>query len=522
MTTASTTMNVEAVLMDMARLRFTDFFRYIRIQDIETGSGVALRFEPWPHLFDIADLFDRQRFIIVIKSRQVGLSWLIAAYALWTALYNQGANVLLLSKGQDEASDLLGKVKFILAQMPPELKAHVGRGGTNNSSEIEFTALYSRIRALPSTPGAGVGNTATLVIQDEADKHEFLEDNFAVIRPTVDAPGSKAKHIIVSALYPDKIDSFFRQEILRANNVDEHNASVADGRSTYVKKFLSVWVRPGRDEEWYKSARAGYADEHAFQMQYPRTLEEAMAPPDSQLAFRREVLDEWMAESSPPLNIPGAPADAGIWRPYSVGKKYAAFTDTSHGTGNDFAVTIVMEADTGVVAADVYSNLLDPDDLAFQSVRLLEMYDNPIWGIEDNDWGIQVIKKAQQMGYRRLFHRPFSEKQPHVRGRVGWHTDETRRRSLYGDLQQAVKDRAVTVFRREGIQQFYQTIRNPKKNGRVEAIEGGHDDYPLAVGGALQMVPHARRSRAASMGSPHLAREPVASARRAPAYTPQW
>jgi hypothetical protein len=54
------------------------------------------------------------------------------------------------------------------------------------------------------------------------------------------------------------------------------------------------------------------------------------------------------------------------------------------------------------------------------------------------------------------------------------------------------------MFARDGIAQFTQTIKNPDKNGRVEAIEGGHDDYPLAVGGALQMIRYARKARAHS------------------------
>lgn len=525
----------ESVRLQLARVDFVSFLPYVKIQNTERYGSAVLDFEVWPHLVDTADLFERQRFVIVVKPRQVGLSWQIAAYVLWTGLFHQGANVLLLSKGDVEAKDLLGKVKFIFEHLPYELKAHVvlvdRQGvervrGTDNTTELGFEPMKSRIRALPATETAGIGNTSTLVVMDEADEHANLEQNFNAIRPTLDAPGSTSKHIMVSALYPNKVDSFFRQEIRAASHVDANNESLHDGRSSYVMKFLSVWVRPGRDDDWYKATKAGYPDEHAFTMQYPRTLEEAMSPPESQMAFRKEVLDEWQANAKPSLDLPGYPPDAGVWRPYSVGNKYAAFTDTSHGVGGDYAITVVLDCATGLVVADIYSKLLDPDDLAMQSVRLLERYDSPIWGIEDNDWGIVTIRKAQELGYRHLYHRPLSAQHEHSKGRVGWHTDETRRRSLFGDLQQAVKDRAVTVMRKEGIEQFYQTVRNQEKGGRVEAIMGGHDDYPLAVGGALQMVPYARRSRTPSLASAHLATEPLArptaTAGRTASYRTRW
>jgi hypothetical protein len=58
---------------------------------------------------------------------------------------------------------------------------------------------------------------------------------------------------------------------------------------------------------------------------------------------------------------------------------------------------------------------------------------------------------------------------------------------LYGELIEAIKQRLVILFSKDGIGDFMSVIRNPDKNGRIEAIEGGNDDYPIAVGIAWQL-----------------------------------
>ena len=186
----------------------------------------------------------------------------------------------------------------------------------------------------------------------------------------------------------------------------------------------------------------------------------------------------------------GNGVQANISQPFQPGKRYSAGTDTSHGTGNDYAVTVILDAVTGYIAADIYSQVLNPSELAVASVELLNKYDSPIWGIEDNDWGILTIAMAQELRYRRLYYRDSDH--------PGWHTYDTAgmtngsRYVLWGDLIEAVHSRAITVPNGDGLSQFFTVIRNPDKRGRIEAQSGTHDDYPMAVGIAWQLRQNAR------------------------------
>jgi hypothetical protein len=133
----------------------------------------------------------------------------------------------------------------------------------------------------------------------------------------------------------------------------------------------------------------------------------------------------------------------------------------------------------------VKTNLLPPQEFAMHSFNLLEDYYNPLWGIEDNDWGISTIQTAQELGYRNLYER--KDRQGKATGKVGWHTDEVTRVALYSDLIQAIHKHHITIPARDGVAEFMTVIRNPDKGGRVEALDGTHDDYPIAVGGCWQL-----------------------------------
>jgi hypothetical protein len=58
---------------------------------------------------------------------------------------------------------------------------------------------------------------------------------------------------------------------------------------------------------------------------------------------------------------------------------------------------------------------------------------------------------------------------------------------LWGELIEAIRERLITIPSRNGLNQFVSVIRNPDKDGRIEAMVGTHDDYPMAVGLAWQM-----------------------------------
>lgn len=454
----------------LAVRHFRDFLPFVKIE--ESGTYRPIPFEMWPHLYGVVDDMELERLINYAKSRQVAVTTILSAYALWTASYVPNGEVLEMSKGEREANEFLSNSKEMWANLPTPLQAE--RCLPDNQSQMTFSH-GGRIDALPSTADAGRGRNPVLAIFDEADFHEYLEEAVFSVKPGLDDRNGQL--IMASTWNPYKIGSLFQRTYQNPQN-------------GYKKRFFPYNVRPGRTEAWYEARKLESEDTALFEKEYPRSEEEMMAPANSSAFFDLPTIRLMRNDCRAPVEqvTVGNGIEANIYQKLLEGKRYTAATDTSHGGGQDYAVTVVMDVTTGYVVTDIYSSTIDPTELGIASVELLSMYDNPIWGIEDNDWGILTIRIAQELRYKRLYFHDEEALKP------GWHTFDTAAHAapgsrfvMLGDLYRAIKSRLITIPNEEGLNQFMTMIRNPKKNSRVEAQQGAHDDYPMAIAIAWQL-----------------------------------
>ena len=466
------TLNLQDFKRELARREFTEFLDHVYILEPPPGGGV-IKFELWPHIVTFIECLAKHRRIVVPKPKQIGISWTVAAYALWVAMYQTGARVLLFSMGETYSKELLAKVRFIYDHLPVWLRESLK--GDGNSQELIFPRTAGHILALPSTRDAGVGFTATLVIMDEGDFFENLAENYDnAASPTVAAGGQL---VMVSTVNPETMESQFKAFVRGAGEGKE-------GANGFIRLFFPWNVRPGRDAAWYERERAGAADAMRFEKNYPRTLEEALAPAQAIAAFEFASLAVMKTWCRPPLERHG---EAKIWQRYSVGKRYCAASDVGHGVGGDFSYTAVGLVEHGemMVVASLMSQTMPTDVFALESMKLLELYQKPLWAPEDNDWGHDLVQVALRLEYPRLYNRDRTGKTD----RWGWHTGmgsqetgEQSRWAMWGGLRAAVRDLLITIPDAEALGQFYSVILNPKKSGRPEAMAGSHDDCPMTIG----------------------------------------
>lgn len=276
-----------AASIEAARLSFVGFLRFVMIEEVIIRPGMdpeaagAIPMELWPHLLERARAWNRGEDEVILKARQLGLSWLAAAFACWKGL-QPASRVLMLSKGELEAFELLRKVEFIHEHLPVELQKPLE---VDNKGELSFED-GGAIRALPSTKDAGRGWTARLVIADEAAFHQWAQENFKAYRATV-ADGGQL--IILSTA--NGVGGFFydrywaavryadlRDQIARGvagEGFDSHEVIEALN-SAPRPVFIPWFARPDRDSFWLareKLQYPGLPDE--FRQEYPETAADA-------------------------------------------------------------------------------------------------------------------------------------------------------------------------------------------------------------------------------------------------------
>ena len=468
----------EAAELQAASKSFLRFLDYVYILEPPPGRG-KIKFEKWPHLVRLVEGLETNRLNVILKARQEGFSWVMAAYSVWIFRFQEGSVVLKFSRGEVESHALLSKARFIYTSLPLAWQMPLG---SDSRSELSLPDNSSKIMALPSTEDAGRSETATLVIQDEADFHTYLETNYLAVKPTIDAGGQM---IMGSTSNKKKSVSLFKEL---------YRGAPGNGWNTV---FWGWRLRPGRDETWYKRTQdeiptvvlEGLTPETYMQQEYPDNAEEALAPARAAQAMDFESLI-WMQEDAKrPVEV--VEGVINIYEKWRGAGKYCAATDVSKGTGYDFGVSVVLDAVTGRVVADIMSNVLSTEEFVYYTDVMLERYKKPIWGIEDNGLGEAAIQAARRKGYPRLYYRTSGR---NVR-QIGWHTDSRSRFLLYDELYESIKARQVTVYNKDGLGQFF-TLRRDGQ-GHISALKGAHDDYPMAVGIALQI-----RGQATSIGGP--------------------
>ena len=91
------------------------FNKYCKIQHMTRGT---IPFNTYPFQDDCVKAFIDNRFNIILKSRQLGLSTLTAAYSVWLTLFQKDKRVLVIATKLDVAQNFINKVKTIIAHLP--------------------------------------------------------------------------------------------------------------------------------------------------------------------------------------------------------------------------------------------------------------------------------------------------------------------------------------------------------------------------------------------------------------------
>jgi len=250
----------------LCKNNFKYFLKFVKISDIPSldnpnGVGV-MSFQMWPHLEKAIQALLSKKFIAWLKSRQIGASWLIASYALWYALFKKSADIYMFSYGEREAFYLLGKCKFIHKNLPDFLKLPVDK---YSESEITFPSMFSGIHAMPSSPQAGIGMTASMIICDEWEWHPYAQENWLQAKPGIDSSGGQF------------IGIFTRDKTKLNPLATTVFKEALEGKNGFFPLFDDYKARPGRGEEWYEAEKKRNESnplgaELYMEQNYPRCL----------------------------------------------------------------------------------------------------------------------------------------------------------------------------------------------------------------------------------------------------------
>lgn len=427
--------------------------QYGKILDANQG---ILPFKLWNHQTEALNDFLEYRKIICLKSRQVGWTWLLAGYDLWKALFTEGANIILLSKNEQAASEKLGYITFIHSQLPDFLRP---RKGSDQTTLVSFPSVNSKIRALAAVASAGVGfGQATLIDADEWDlwdDQDAVRRNYAEIKPMIDMAG---QHIIGSAINKYEQETKFKELLIKA----------LAGEGGYHPMFIAYDVIPGRDEKWYEQQKQEY-DQWEIEGRYPKTIQEALAAPGLVALFDTKALEDMRAGCQSPIAIERNGL-VKIYSNYIPGHRYCLVVDPAEGVDDPSVGKIICDGINAEVAAE-FSGRIPITEQSLIFYELYERYQKPFTVVERNAIGLSLIDKMIALGISNWF---YHDKQ---KTKHGWWTG-VNRPPMIAELSDVVYQRHVREMNPNAIEEFRNFIRT-KKHPEGEARGGAHDDHVM-------------------------------------------
>jgi hypothetical protein len=437
---------------------------YASIYDATSREWIPFRL--WPAQIHTLQTITDSRLVVVLKARQLGLTWLVLGFTLWLMLLDPAATVLLFSRRDDEAVDLLGtRLRGMYERLPKWLK--VQSFGVDNDHEWELSN-GSRVLAFPTT--AGDSYTATLAIVDEADLVPDLDRLMRAVKPTIDGGG---RMILLSRADKGNPQSTFKK-VYRA---------AKQGQTEWVSIFLSWQSRPDRDAAWFDAQkqdifhRTGSLDD--LQEQYPATDTEALAARSLDKRIAPAWLHQCYQEGRPLAQLPaGAPAIPGleVYVLPQLGRSYVIGADPAEGnpTSDDSALA-VLDRSSGEEVASL-AGKFQPAVFAAHLDMIAKWYGGAGVLVERNNHGHAVLLWLRDHSGLTLGQG--------LDNKDGWLTNEKRVRAYGRRKASRMTGRLPTRWRFGWCTCMAGKARRVCKASRMHLTEGACSaSCPMAIGG---------------------------------------
>lgn len=157
-----------------------------------------VKFDLYPYQKSVLYNFVKNRFNIILKFRQAGITELISMYCLWLTMYHPNKKVNIISIKDITAKKVLKKIKYMYKNLPWYLQVPIinGRAGEYGSaSMIEFDN-GSFIESIPTSTEAGRSESLSLLVIDEAAIVRWASQIWAAAFPTLSCLKGSSKLIV--------------------------------------------------------------------------------------------------------------------------------------------------------------------------------------------------------------------------------------------------------------------------------------------------------------------------------------
>ena len=437
--------------------------KYVKIQHPHRGT---IPFDLYPFQEDTLKSFHDWRYLMILKSRQLGITTLVAAYSLWMMIFNEDKNILVISIKQEISKEIITKVRFANEHLPSWLKV---KETTNNFLSLRL-ANGSMVAATSSAKDAGRSKALSLLIIDEA---AFIDDAEQIWTSAYNTLSTGGRAIILST--PNGVGNWF------------HRMWVGAEKKKNDFKTLSLkWdLHPERNQDW--------RDEQTKQLGVRGASQECDCDFLSSGANVIDLMTLKWYEDNPAMVMDRKEARRGealwIFKGPEPGKNYIVAADVARGDGSDYSTAHIIELETLEQCAE-FQDQLGMREFGDILVAIATEYNDALLIVEYTGIGAAVLQQIVDREYKNTFYSSLDlqivEVQRQLSSKInaeerklkpGFSTTLKTRPIIISKLEAYFREKAVIVHSNRLINELKTFIWD---NGKAQAAENYNDDLVMA------------------------------------------
>lgn len=455
--------------------------KYCVIQHPTRGK---IPFHLYPYQEDALQDFQENDRTIILKSRQLGISTLIAGYALWMILFQNDKNVLVVAIDQNTSKNLVTKVRVMFDNLPSWMKL---KAVESNKLSMRLSN-GSQIKAVSSTGTSGRSEALSLVIIDEAAFVDGAEELWASLQQTLSTGG---EGILLST--PNGTGNFFHKMWTKAEA----------GENKFKTLRLPWTVHPERDQSWRDRQEAELGARLAAQecdCDFS-TSGNTVVSPDLITYYLQTYAQE-------PVEKRGFDGNLWVWEPPNYQKSYIVTADVARGDGSDYSAFHVIDVEEACQVAE-YKGQLTTKDFGNMLVAIATEYNDALLVPENANIGWATIQQILERGYQNLYYTPkdsgldsdkFLTKGYDLVDKTnmvaGFTMSHKVRPLIISKLELYMREKSCIIRSKRLLDELFVFIY---RNGRPEAAGGYNDDLVMSFCQGLWVRDTALRLRQAGI-----------------------
>ena len=480
-------------------------------------------FKLFPRQKEIISAYEKNRFNLVTKPRQAGVSTTTAAYMAikvgWADEDNPEA-VLIIANKQELAFEFLAKIKDFLSQLPRWVWGHEYYGNPKNEGKTIFLTDSkkeiklpngSRVKAVATSKDALRGFTPTFLIMDEA---AYIDNGAEVFGAALTALGTGGRATLIST--PNGMDPLYYKTYdqartkknnfnviemkwyedlrynkdLRWSKGDDVEKEIYFTFESYQNKIADGW-KP--TSSWYEEMCMGMNNDSRMIAQ---ELDVSFIGSGGNVISEEYIEFHEKNNVMEPKITMGLDNEIWIWEEPQEGHQYIMGVDVSRGDGEDSSTIVVVDFTTMEQVME-YQGKIQPDLLAQIVEEYGELYEAYTVVDVTGGMGVSTVLKLLEFNYKRLHYDDATGKVLSVRQRElnthlkkdkipGFHATNVRVPML-SNLEYKIRTNAIKI-RSSRLTSEMKTF--VYKNGRPDHMDGYHDDLLMSLAMCLWVMEH--------------------------------